>query len=282
MDLLKDYKPILEEDIGPICEPLKQFGIEFFHYVRRYKNNSRIALSNRPDWIEFLYSNKLFLAGNLEWKQEYYKTSYFLWSTIENQNIYTEAREFYNIDHGITIIKKLHDDSIEFVHFGGKRQDRHIVNFFLTNIDFLNRFILYFKERAAKLLQKAERQPILVPWSEPGVSTNDLKIILSGSLSSKNTGYSDLLAKTHIKRYQLGTKNGLVHLTARELDCLLGILDGKTSQEMAQELYRSKRTVEAHISNVKQKLGCSTKADLIKFLVEKGFSFHDKIWRIFL
>lgn len=281
IDLLKEYRAILEEDIDPICEPLKQFGINFFHYVRRYKDNSRIMLCNRPDWADYLYQNKLFLAGTLEWKHDYYDTSYFLWSTLENQNIYHEAREYFDIDNGLTIIKKLNDGSIEFSHFGAKHQDHHVINFYLSNIDFLNRFVLHFKERAAQLIASAERCAIMVPWKEPSVEITDLKIISSGRFAGANTLNSEFLLKTPVKRYRLSTRQGEIILSSRELDCLMGILEGKTSQEIAEQFCRSKRTIEGHISNIKQKLDCSTKAELIKVLIRHGFVFHNKIWQIF-
>lgn len=54
-------------------------------------------------------------------------------------------------------------------------------------------------------------------------------------------------------------------LTKREKDCLHLYLQGKTSKETAQLLRISHRTVEWHIENIKSKLNCNSKRDLLCF-----------------
>jgi len=54
-------------------------------------------------------------------------------------------------------------------------------------------------------------------------------------------------------------------LTTRELDCLLHYLLGKTYREIGEQLYISAKTVDSHLTNVKNKCG----VDSLKAL--KGF-----------
>lgn len=60
-------------------------------------------------------------------------------------------------------------------------------------------------------------------------------------------------------------------LTQRELKCIDGLLLGKTAAEIAEVVYLSVRTVEKHLSNIKEKLYCRSKSALIAQLIRLGF-----------
>ena len=48
-------------------------------------------------------------------------------------------------------------------------------------------------------------------------------------------------------------------LTARELDVLRLLIDGKTNPEIADDLFISERTVQTHVARILQKLGVSSR-----------------------
>jgi DNA-binding CsgD family transcriptional regulator len=52
-------------------------------------------------------------------------------------------------------------------------------------------------------------------------------------------------------------------LTKREVECLYYVGRGMTAKGIGRCLYRSHRTVENHIYNIKYKLGCNTRAELV-------------------
>jgi two-component system, NarL family, response regulator NreC len=60
-------------------------------------------------------------------------------------------------------------------------------------------------------------------------------------------------------------------LTEREFDVLRLIALGNTNAEIAQELYLSVRTVESHRAHIQQKLGRSTRAELVRYALDHGF-----------
>ncbi|CDZ76476.1 response regulator FixJ [Legionella massiliensis] len=62
------------------------------------------------------------------------------------------------------------------------------------------------------------------------------------------------------------TING-VPLSPRETDCVQYYVKGKTAKEIAKYLNLSPRTVEFYISNLKEKLGVSTKSQLMELLI---------------
>jgi two-component system, NarL family, response regulator NreC len=57
-------------------------------------------------------------------------------------------------------------------------------------------------------------------------------------------------------------------LTERELDVLRLIALGHTNNEIAERLYLSVRTVETHRAHIQQKLGASTRAELVRYALD--------------
>jgi two-component system response regulator NreC len=59
-------------------------------------------------------------------------------------------------------------------------------------------------------------------------------------------------------------------LSEREVDVLRLIALGHTNAEIATQLYLSVRTVETHRAHIQQKLGLSTRAELVRYALEHG------------
>jgi two-component system, NarL family, response regulator NreC len=59
-------------------------------------------------------------------------------------------------------------------------------------------------------------------------------------------------------------------LSEREREVLRLLALGHTNQEIAESLYLSVRTVETHRAHIMQKLGLSTRADLVRYAIEQG------------
>jgi two-component system response regulator NreC len=59
-------------------------------------------------------------------------------------------------------------------------------------------------------------------------------------------------------------------LSQREIDVLRLIARGHTNAEIAEQLFLSVRTVETHRSHIQQKLGLSTRAELVGYALERG------------
>lgn len=57
-------------------------------------------------------------------------------------------------------------------------------------------------------------------------------------------------------------------LSEREVDVLLGICRGLSTQEIADALYISKRTVDAHRANILEKTGCKNTASLVVYAIK--------------
>lgn len=65
-------------------------------------------------------------------------------------------------------------------------------------------------------------------------------------------------------------KQEVIQLTKRELEVLNDIANGLRSQEIADKLFISERTVEAHRGNIMKKVGAKNMAELIKKAMTMG------------
>lgn len=59
-------------------------------------------------------------------------------------------------------------------------------------------------------------------------------------------------------------------LTEREEEVVKWLSKGFTHKEVADKLFISKRTVDTHVAHIMEKLGCSTKAEIIVFALKTG------------
>ncbi len=71
--------------------------------------------------------------------------------------------------------------------------------------------------------------------------------------------------------YRLGSKHGTVYFTRREAECMILLLKGKTINSVATILNLSPRTVEYYVKNMKSKLGCKTKFELVDLVHASDF-----------
>ncbi len=57
-------------------------------------------------------------------------------------------------------------------------------------------------------------------------------------------------------------------LSAREKEILVGVCRGLNNQEIAEELFISKRTVDKHRANIMEKTGCKNTANLVVYAIK--------------
>ena len=57
-------------------------------------------------------------------------------------------------------------------------------------------------------------------------------------------------------------------LSEREIDVLLGICRGLSTQEIADKLFISKRTVDSHRANILEKTGSKNTASLVVYAIK--------------
>ena len=92
-----------------------------------------------------------------------------------------------------------------------------------------------------------------------------------GSVYNPNIKKYKVLGKRSLAAYGLGSKYGDAYFTRREAECMVLLLKGKTINSVADILELSPRTVEYYIKNMKFKIGCRTKFELVDLVYASEF-----------
>ena len=256
------------EQIQALCKPLEEhFGLTSFVYRKSYNDGTEINISNQPEWVKHFYTDaELIKESTFDKHPDHYESGFVLWSQLKgHQNILAHARRF-NIDHGLTIIKKV-PDGVEFCYFGTKSECRDVVGRYINNIDLLERFILYFKEQASEIIQKANKNRIVVPRKFDLVTAHeqDLKAV------KPELQREHFLKSTELHRFHFDDKCKGAMLSATEIKIIEHLVKGMTSEEIGMAIFRSTRTVEDYIAQLREKLHVKTKSQLIKKLMASDF-----------
>ena len=127
------------------------------------------------------------------------------------------------------------DGSCEYFIFYAPVCHISIIGFYINNLEFLEKFADFFRDSAKKSIQQA----------------SDDRLIrgMRGSCQTKQAVPARPLASGP--------------LTPRQLEIARHVVAGRTAREISECLHLSRRTVETHVDNMKSKLGCMNRAELV-------------------
>ena len=140
-------------------------------------------------------------------------------------------------------------DYVEGFIFSVKNHELKDSDFFLNKIHLINKFACYFKREAKSIIGKALSEGY------------NLKKMLGPSFYQPDFSLAPLL-NNDLKNQQFLKK--ISPLTAREQQCLDLFKQGRSAQATAAILNLSQRTVEHYFENIKMKLGCQSKMELLE------------------
>jgi len=178
--------------------------------------------------------------------------------------------EAANGSEALEMVKELNPDvvlmDIAMPIMGGLEATRRICKEFQTKVLVLTQY---------------DDKEYVFPVIEAGASGFISKVAASAELASgirsvyRGDSYlSPSVARLLIEDYQHGgTKNGndpYERLTDRERDVLKLVVEGHTTQEIANMLVVSPKTVEGHKTNLMAKLGIHNRTELVKYALRKG------------
>lgn len=239
---IKTYPPLTHaEDLKQVCKPLESLGISYFCHVHIDKQKQFTAIGKVPEFAK-LYLEKSFYNYDIHMAQQQNDQQYILWDLLnlsdESEQLYRLTQEF-GIHHTFTI-SQLGDQGKEYFHFATTEQNHQANQLYLQQLDYLQQFILYFKDKinAHKALASSYQYKFSISESEAKFSNQVSPAVIQEQLLGLNRIYID----------DKGT-----YLTQRELECLHYLSLAKTIDEIALILSITPRTVNAHIANIKEK-----------------------------
>lgn len=185
--------------------------------------------------------------------------------------------------------EKLYQNSVRFSDFMDNDPNNQFKQYCVgRHNDHESGYVLY-NIRSADGKQKLIRDRYMTLYNESGEPiaaagvaidishnadlANDIKVLKSVDEQHQaiQNQYTNILSE-RLKLLSPPPTNALPILSNREKQCAHLLIQGKTAQQTANELFISKRTVERHLENIKIKFNCSRKVDLVKILVERNLA----------
>lgn len=239
-----------------ICEPLQRFfGINYFTYHSLTSDGHWRPFVSRPDWADYFTENQLYLQDPLLLHPRCYESGTLLWTHLIHdphlQNVLKVAKDKFKMAHGFCIIEKT-ETGCDFFGFNAPPEHEQIYATYLQDVSVLKEFCRYFKTEAAPILKLIEQDPIPLL---------DLKGKTFEEVDESPFHHSRVPKSLFLKYIRAEPS---IKLSKREKECLSCYLDDLRMQDVAAKLELSVRTVEFYLANIKNKLNCWNKAELLK------------------
>jgi DNA-binding CsgD family transcriptional regulator len=228
------------------------FGINHLWYYRITKEGDYSFLGSHAAWSEFCFDT----ASTAHFPCLRHPNSFqngisLMKSSADTiyQKTLQSAWEKFSINFHINLVQKL-PEGMEAFGFASCFDDPKADERILNELPLLTHFIKSFRKTCAKLFHILDDNQVNLPQAFGPVFYESPKSISLGQDR-----------KTLLKKIGL---HGLFLLTMRELDVLHFLAFGYPASYIAKKLQLSVRTIENYISNIKSKLSCSTKSELIQ------------------
>ncbi|OGT69581.1 MAG: hypothetical protein A3I12_03000 [Gammaproteobacteria bacterium RIFCSPLOWO2_02_FULL_38_11] len=238
----------MAREVHEITKPLFQyFNINYFDFARFYKkNNEVLVLYSDPAWVAYFLNDPSYINP-----ASYLKKGNHLWESYIPPEIIKIANTQFNHKHGITFHYD-HEKYHEIFNFSAAAENYKILQLYSNKIEVLQKFCAYFIEKAAPLIEKLEKQKIILP-AKTLITPSSCLIV---SFEKKCEDFLNSLGISSLYSNQILTFAKEKKITARELDCLHHLSKGLTAKEIGKTLKISHRTVETHLQHIKEKAGC--------------------------
>ena len=132
---------------------------------------------------------------------------------------------------------------------------------YLNHIDLLKKFILYFKEIARPIINRAAHSKIIVPHKT---------INKEGEEFYNNDIIQEFLDNIKIEKVCIRTKGEDIYISSNEAKILSLIKCGYTAKEISKEIGLKQKTVEIYRDKLRDKLNQYTRGNLTTLANSNG------------
>lgn len=255
------YSEKQEAKLKKFCQPLQDsFGINYFWYYKITNDGRYICFGSHVAWMEYYYSEKLYLLNPYLRHPSNYSTGISLIRRVNDQEFQDTmdlSMKRFNVNLNLVFMEKT-DRFIQGYGFASKLDSYATESMYLAEWPLLRLFILRFKEEFQSLIDHTTDDLIDLSSFIGKTSFFDKKINLNPKLKER---------QTFLKSMGVYEVSGI---TPREKDLLRLVLKGYSAFQIALELGLSKRTIEYYLNNIKNKLTCNSKKELIQ--IARDFS----------
>jgi DNA-binding CsgD family transcriptional regulator len=254
LNYLRSYTSTIEG----LCQPLENYGIKFFTYTRLFEGKRALFLCNSNGWYQTKFEMDLFDKDGFITVPKIYKNEF-------TRSVFTGSPSnkikllgyMYDMDLWNSIdLYKNEDDYKEVFHFASSRDNPEIINFYINNMNLLENYAYYFREKVSKIMKEASKEIYI------NIRENAPPLLIEEKTT--NVFNSAGSSSDHI---HLDLNGKWVSFSPRQLQCLSLLYLGKTAKEIGQILELSFRTVEGYLDSIKIKLNCHTRKEVLDLLL---------------
>ncbi|MCK4608139.1 MAG: helix-turn-helix transcriptional regulator [Gammaproteobacteria bacterium] len=259
-------------DVASICQPLFQHtDINVVWYARYYPDDTVTILCSHEGFHKCMLGDMSDIIADWKTLEDITSASPKLWDSPSNQYswlvedvslsdmLYNYANRF-NMRSGLEITEKL-KDCYEVFWFDSTL-NTNLNSFYFSNIPLLENFILYFREQATHIINKSEKQKIIVPNRRIEYATFMQQT--AETINCNNSNIITLHNQLTLKQYPLPHNRKTFNLSPKEFNCLHYLARGYSQKEIGRTCGISDRTVESHLDKIKGKLNIHNKKELIE------------------
>lgn len=231
---------------------LKQhLGVNHFWYYKITNSGNYTFLGTHLPWIEYCFGDPSLKHFTCLRHPENLKPGLQLMKCSDDENyqqILNTAWTKFNINLNINLIERV-SDGVEAFGLGTFLNNSKIDEFLINELSLIRYFIKNFRQKNENIIQLA----------------NEYQVDLAKNFGYKFFERSPLMNFPSDRQQFLEDLGfGFIQdLSKRELELLRYLSSGFPSSYIAKELKISQRTVESYIENIKNKLNCNSKVELI-------------------
>ena len=227
----------------------KLHQISLFCFYRIYDDGTCILLSSDNASLEYVFNNKIHLIPHIQDAPLKEKFWYIIPPNSIYQKLLFDFKEMFDCKIIFDFIE-CYENFYEVTYFGSYCEAEIASAYFMNFKEEFEKFSHYFKQEYKTLISYCEHKKIILPHEMlPNISRLKSDIPLSYPSSFHNL---------------MHLNNG--KLSPREMECVHHLSLGHTAKETAQSLNLSNRTVEFYLANIKNKLKCTRKSEIISLL----------------
>lgn len=241
LPMINKYSAKHDRKINQICRPLVDcLGISVFTYYFIEEDGTFGALTNAIEFHEYYFSENLHLNNPYYSHPSFFHSGHLIAPCSLDATTQKNLENRFKADHYFLTLQASPAKMEGFI-FASPHANSEGYLPFISRLELLNKFGSYFKREAKDLIEKLRADRFHIPFNAP-----------------QNAPLRNTLEKQKFLKEITG-------LSKQEQKCLDYFKKGKSAQATGALMGLSQRTVESYFESIKNKLGCSSKYDLLEF-----------------
>ncbi|MBS0625906.1 MAG: autoinducer binding domain-containing protein [Verrucomicrobia bacterium] len=256
-EIVQNYISKYSNLIRAATKPLRdRLGLKYFTYHKIDKQGKYTVLVDRPDWAEHYVGEKYYLVDPYLRHPDVYRSGVCMigchGSEEFKEKLHGAAKKF-DLEQNVLFIDRS-EDCVEFYGYSGSKRESTLDRAYLNHPWIFKAFAGFFKRELGAILRQMEGEAGSLIELKGGdfFCPEPINPSLDDEFEAylKEIGQGEDLEKIKL-------------LSPREKQCIRLFADGKSAKKTGVDLGLSPRTVESYFENMKNKLSCHSKQEIL-------------------